>query len=87
MVEETEGWIAAIHLTNGHPGTLPQLHPLESTRELFDFFSKEVLLRQSEQVRRFMLMTSVFDTFDASLCERVLEPLVEGQHFDWSVSI
>jgi ATP/maltotriose-dependent transcriptional regulator MalT/two-component SAPR family response regulator len=85
LVEETEGWIAAIHLTNGHPGTLPQMHPLESTRELFDFFSKEVLLRQSEQVRRFMLMTSVFDTFDVSLCERVLEPLVEGQPFDWPV--
>src|SRR5512134_2571920 len=84
LVRETEGWIAAIHLTNGNPGTLPQLHPLESTRELFDFFSKEVLLRQPEEVRRFMLMTSVFDTFDASLCARVLEPLVEGQRFDWA---
>ncbi|HSB02964.1 MAG TPA: hypothetical protein VLE49_20105, partial [Anaerolineales bacterium] len=83
LVKETEGWIAAIHLTNGNPGTLPQMHPLESTRELFDFFSKEVLLRQPEQVRRFMLMTSVFDAFEVSLCERVLEPLVEGQHFDW----
>jgi len=85
LVEETEGWIAAIHLTNGNPGTLPQMHPLESTRELFDFFSKEVLLRQPEQVRRFMLMTSVFDTFDVSLCAQVLDPLVEGQHFDWPV--
>src|SRR5512147_855568 len=85
LVEETEGWIAAIHLTNGNPGTLPQMHPLESTRELFDFFSKEVLLRQPEQVRRFMLMTSVFDAFDVSLCERVLESLMEGQRFDWSV--
>lgn len=85
LVQETEGWIAAIHLTNGNPGTLPQMHPLESTRGLFDFFSKEVLLRQPEQVRRFMLMTSVFDTFDVSLCERVLEPLVEGKHFDWPV--
>jgi ATP/maltotriose-dependent transcriptional regulator MalT/two-component SAPR family response regulator len=85
LVQETEGWIAAIHLTNGHPGTLPQMHPLESTRELFDFFSKEVLLRQPELVRRFMLMTSVFDTFDVSLCEQVLEPLVEGAHFDWPV--
>lgn len=85
LVQETEGWIAAIHFTNGNPGTLPQMHPLESTRELFDFFSKEVLLRQPEQVRRFMLMTSVFDTFDVSLCEQVLEPLVEGQQFDWPV--
>ena len=83
LVQQTEGWIAAIHLTNGQPGTLPQMHPLESTRELFDFFSREVLLRQPEHVRRFMLMTSVFDTFDVSLCEQVLEPLVEGQQFDW----
>lgn len=85
LVKETEGWIAAIHLTNGHPGTLPQMHPLESTRELFDFFSKEVLLRQPEDVRRFMLMTSVFDAFDASLCEKVLHPLTEERHFDWPV--
>lgn len=85
LVQETEGWIAAIHLTNGHPGTLPQMHPLESTRELFDFFSREVLLRQPEQVRRFMLMTSVLDAFDVSLCRQVLEPLVEESPFDWSL--
>lgn len=83
LVKETEGWIAAIHLTNGHPGTLPQMHPLESTRELFDFFSKEVLLRQPGEVRQFMLMTSVFDTFDISLCEQVLAPLVEDKQLDW----
>ncbi|HEX5810384.1 MAG TPA: AAA family ATPase, partial [Anaerolineales bacterium] len=83
LVQQTEGWIAAIHLTNGQPGTLPKMHPLESTRELFDFFSKEVLLRQPDPVRRFMLMTSVFDTFDVSLCEQVLQPLVEEDHFDW----
>lgn len=85
LVQQTEGWIAAIHLTNGRPGTLPQMHPLESTRELFDFFSKEVLLRQTEEVRRFMLMTSLFDVFDVSLCKKVLEPLVEGTPVDWPV--
>jgi len=84
ITDKTEGWIAAIHLTNGHPASLPQMHPLQSTRELFDFFSKEVLLRQPDQVRRFMLMTSVFDAFDASLCKRVLEPLMEEETFDWS---
>ncbi|MBI5962285.1 MAG: tetratricopeptide repeat protein [Chloroflexi bacterium] len=83
LARETEGWIAAIHLTNGHPGILPQLHPLESTRELFDFFSKEIMLRQPEQVRRFVLMTSLFDTFDVSLCEKVLDPLLDGEKMDW----
>ncbi|HSJ87585.1 MAG TPA: tetratricopeptide repeat protein [Anaerolineales bacterium] len=84
IVEKTEGWIAAIHLTNGHLGMLPQMHPLQSTRELFDFFSQEVLLKQPDPVRRFMLMTSVFDNFDVSLCEQVLEPLMDGEKFDWA---
>lgn len=83
IVAKTEGWIAAIHLTNGQLSSLPQMHPLQSTRELFDFFSQEVLLRQPDPMRRFMLMTSVFDTFDVSLCEQVLEPLMEGEKFDW----
>ena len=84
IVEETEGWIAAINLTDGRPGNLPQMHPLRSTRELFDFFSREVLARQTEQVRRFLLMTSMFDTFDVSLCEEVLDPLTEGERINWA---
>ena len=83
LVEETEGWIAAINLTGGRPGSLPQMHPLRSTRELFDFFSREVLAHQQDQVRRFLLMTSLFDTFDIALCEEVLGPLLEGENFDW----
>jgi LuxR family maltose regulon positive regulatory protein len=84
LVEETEGWIAAINLTGGHPGSLPQMHPLRSTRELFDFFSREVLARQTSQMRRFLLMTSLFDAFDISLCEEVLDPLVKEEKLDWS---
>ncbi len=83
LIDDTEGWIAAIHLTNGHPKNLPRLHPHESTRELFDFFSREVLLQQPEQVRRFLLITSVFDTFDVELCRQVLEPLLEEEQLDW----
>jgi len=84
IVEETEGWIAAINLTGGKPGSVPQMHPLRSTRELFDFFSREVLARQRDQVRRFLLMTSLFDAFDIALCEEVLDPLVEGEKVKWS---
>ncbi len=83
LVKETEGWIAAIHLTGGRPGHLPQLQPFRSTRELFDFFSKEVLDRQTGQMRRFLLMTSYLDTFDVALCEEVLEPLTDGMALDW----
>ena len=83
LVEQTEGWIAAIHLTSSRTGTIPRMHPLESTRELFDFFSQEVLQRQSPDLHRFLLMTSVFDVFDVDLCERVLAPLAGEDHYDW----
>lgn len=85
LVKETEGWIAAIHLTHGHPGTLPQLHPLENTSVLFDFFAKEVMQRQPDNVRRFILLSSMFDAFDVSLCEKVLGPLVEGEQLNWPI--
>ncbi len=83
LVRETEGWIAAIHLTNGRSSTLPQLHPLENTAALFDFFAKEVVQRQPEHVRRFLMLTSMFDVFDVSLCEKVLGPLIEPEQLDW----
>jgi len=84
LLQETEGWIAALHLSNGMPGTLPQFKPLVSTSVLFDFFSREVMDRQPEPIRQFMLLTSMFDVFDIGLCERVLTPLWNGEIPDWS---
>jgi len=84
LAKETEGWIAAIRLTDGRPGSLPQMHPMRSTRVLFDFFLREVLERQAEPVQRFLLMTSVFDAFDVALCQEVLTPLLEGDSLDWA---
>ena len=85
LLRETEGWIAAIHLSNGLPDSLPHIHPLESTTVLFDFFAREVMEKQSEPYRKFLLWTSMFDVFDASLCERVLNPLVGGESLDWKL--
>ena len=84
LMRQTEGWIAAIHLSNGRPNLLPRMHPLESTRELFDFFSREVLIPQTEEMRQFLLMTSVFEAFDTDLCIKVLDPLMEGKRLDWA---
>jgi DNA-binding SARP family transcriptional activator len=42
-------------------------------------------MRQPEQVRRFLLMTSQFEVFDVALCEKVLGPLTVGEQFDWTV--
>lgn len=84
VLKETEGWIAAIHLTNRPLEPLPQFHPLISTSVLFDFFAREVMDRQPEPVRQFMLLTSMLDAFDVSLCEEVLAPLVPGEKLDWA---
>jgi LuxR family maltose regulon positive regulatory protein len=79
LVSETEGWIAAIQMSGGQPGNLSKVDPLRSTRELFDFFSKEVLARQPGNIQRFLLMTSFLDHFDVTLCEEVLTPLLTDE--------
>jgi LuxR family transcriptional regulator, maltose regulon positive regulatory protein len=83
IVRETEGWIAAIYLTKDSQGSLPRFHPLETTTILFDFFSREVMERQPEEMQHFMLMTSMFDAFDAALCKKVLSPLAGEDQPDW----
>jgi len=83
LLRETEGWIAALHLSHGVPGSLPSFKPLISTSVLFDFFSREVIDRQPETVRRFMLLTSMFDMFNVPLCEQVLNPLLPNRVLDW----
>lgn len=84
ILRDTEGWVAAIHLSNGISTNLPNFRPLHSTTALFDFFSREVMQRQSDDVRRFMYMTSIFDAFDIALCERVLSPLLTETSLDYS---
>jgi tetratricopeptide (TPR) repeat protein len=79
LVSETEGWIAAIQMSGGQPGNLSKVDPLRSTRELFDFFSKEVLARQPGNIQRFLLMTSFLEHFDVTLCEEVLTPLLTDE--------
>lgn len=84
LAKDSEGWIAAIQLSGGRPGNLSKVDPLKSTRELFDFFSKEILARQPNEIQRFLLMTSFLDTFDVHLCEEVLTPLMDGETVEWS---
>lgn len=84
LVDETEGWVAAIQLSGGKPGDVSNVDPLRSTRELFDFFGKEILARQPKEIQRFLLLTSFFNDFDVALCEEVLSPLLENEEMDWS---
>ncbi len=78
LEDGTEGWIAglqlAAHALKGRenrarsPETLPG-----NTRQVFDYLAEEVLSCQPEEVRDFMLETSIVETLSASLCEALTD--------------
>ena len=49
-----------------------------STRHVFDYLAEEVLSRQPEDVREFLLKTSVVETLSGPLCE-ALTDTADGQ--------
>jgi ATP/maltotriose-dependent transcriptional regulator MalT/DNA-binding SARP family transcriptional activator len=84
LAQETEGWIAAIHLTSALPSIHPPAQPFGSSGDLFDFFASEVLDKQTPDMREFLLVTALFEAFNASLCEAVLDPLLSGEKRNWA---
>jgi LuxR family maltose regulon positive regulatory protein len=77
LQRQTEGWPAGIalavlsHDPKDPASMLPQLTGQQ--REIADYLFDEVLSRQTDRVRRFLLYTSVVDRFSASLCDDLLE--------------
>jgi LuxR family maltose regulon positive regulatory protein len=74
----TEGWIAglqlAAHALKGREDEAPGAENLSgSTRHVFDYLAEEVLSRQPEDVREFMLKTSIVETLSAPLCGALTE--------------
>ena len=70
----TEGWIAGLQLAaHALKGREDEVRSAEnfsgSTRHVFDYLAEEVLSRQPEDVREFMLKTSIVETLNAPLCE------------------
>jgi LuxR family maltose regulon positive regulatory protein len=70
----TEGWIAglqlAAHALKGRENEVRSAENFSgSTRHVFDYLAEEVLSRQPEDVREFMLKTSIVETLNAPLCE------------------
>jgi LuxR family maltose regulon positive regulatory protein len=70
----TEGWIAGLQLAaHALKGREEEARSAEdfsgSTRHVFDYLAEEVLSRQPEDVREFMLKTSIVETLSAPLCE------------------
>ena len=78
----TEGWIVGLQLAaHALRGDSDDTSPVEaltgSARHVFDYLADEVLARQPEDIREFLLRTSVVETLSGPLCE-VLTDTTDG---------
>ena len=76
LAARTEGWAAGLQLANlslrGQPDTAGFTAAFTgSHRYVLDFLAEEVLEHQSEQVRTFLLETSVLERLSGELCDTV----------------
>jgi LuxR family maltose regulon positive regulatory protein len=76
LEEKTEGWIAALQLAalslRSRKDTSDFVSAFAGTnRHVFDYLADEVLGRQPQKVRTFLLQTSILDRLSGSLCDAV----------------
>lgn len=76
LERRTEGWIAALQMAaislDGHPDPHGFITAFSGdNRYIADYLAEEVVAKQPEPLRRFLLQTAVLDRFNAALCEAV----------------
>jgi LuxR family maltose regulon positive regulatory protein len=76
LEERTEGWIAALQLAalsmRGRADVSGFVSAFTGTeRHVFDYLAEEVLDRQPEDTREFLLRTSILDRLSGPLCDAV----------------
>jgi LuxR family maltose regulon positive regulatory protein len=79
LQERTEGWVTALQLSaislRSQSEPLTRLLDFHGdARYLVDFLSEEVLSRQPEQVRQFLLRSAILEILSGPLCEAVVAP-------------
>lgn len=78
LEKKTEGWIAGLQLTamsiQGSDDASSFINNLAgNNRYIMDYLLEEVIRVQSDEINEFLLKTSLFEQFSASLCNSVLE--------------
>ena len=78
LEKETEGWIAGLQLAaHALKDREEEFHSMEAVaggaRHVFDYLADEVLSRQPEDVREFLLKTSIVETLSGPLCEALTD--------------
>ena len=77
LVDKTEGWPAGLYLAavslRDHTDPDKLIEEFTgSARHVADYLSNEILSRLPDNVRRFLLRTSILNRFSAPLCDEVL---------------
>jgi LuxR family maltose regulon positive regulatory protein len=78
LASRTEGWIAGLQLAavsmQGRDDLASFIRAFTgSNRHILDYLGEEVFQRQSEDVQRFLLQTSILEQLCGPLCDAVLE--------------
>ena len=82
LVDETEGWITGLQLSSLGiaQGMADRLRVARAAGVgLFDYLGQQVLDQQPDEIRFFLLRSSLLEEFDADLCEAVLGNLYPGR--------
>jgi LuxR family transcriptional regulator, maltose regulon positive regulatory protein len=84
LVERTEGWPAGVYLAalslRGHPDPENFIRGFTGgNRYIVDYLGEEIIGRQPEDVRQFLLRTAVLERFTARLCDAVAE-IADSEH-------
>jgi LuxR family maltose regulon positive regulatory protein len=78
LIHRTEGWISGLHLAAISLKSSENYHDFIHAfngehRSISDYLFQEVLSHQSEEIRSFLLETSILDRMNDALCEAVTE--------------
>jgi len=82
LAQETEGWITALLLSaqTMWQGMTDRIRTSRvSGVGLYEYLAHQVLDQQPPELRDFLLRSSLFEEFDAGLCEAVLGPPADGE--------
>jgi ATP/maltotriose-dependent transcriptional regulator MalT/DNA-binding SARP family transcriptional activator len=86
LLDQTEGWITGLLLSTqlSPKGTEDRMRLAKvSGIGVYEYLAQQVFDRQTEDVQRFLLRTSLLDEFDAQLCSRVIGKALDLSHYPW----
>jgi LuxR family transcriptional regulator, maltose regulon positive regulatory protein len=88
LEEGTEGWIAglqlAAHALKDREAEFRSMEAIAGgARYVFDYLAEEVLSRQPEDVREFLLETSIVETLSGPLCEALTDTTDGQEMLEW----